>query len=191
MFALLHSRERAAAGPACSMSTVVLASLGAVAVGMGGVLQVGVNSVLAGLLGHQLPAAFVSFAGGSADASNPPVLVWWAYFDSFRVVPAVGLALVHGSAYSWLRWGRTASEGGSPPPTKPEFNCAGLRPHELTGGVLVKFTSNLPLADLSGLFWGIALCLLRGTGVLGDGAQSAGLSDAGLRTVKHHADRRP
>ena len=70
MFALLHSRERAAAGPACSMSTVVLASLGAVAVGMGGVLQVGVNSVLAGLLGHQLPAAFVSFAGGSADASN-------------------------------------------------------------------------------------------------------------------------
>ena len=94
----------AAAAASPSRQVVVLASLAAITVGSGGVLQVGVNSSLARELGHELPAALVSFVGGT-----------------------IGLALVHSTAYSCVRCRDEA---------KPEFNCAGLRWFELTGGML-------------------------------------------------------
>ena len=72
--------KNGAAAVAVSTSTTLLASLAAVAIGMGLVLQVGVNASLAREVGHELPAAVVSFVGGTC-----------------------GLALVHSAAYSYLR----------------------------------------------------------------------------------------
>ena len=72
--------------------------------------QLGVNSSLALHLGHALPAAVVSFGGGT-----------------------IFLAAVFGAAYAvaLLRWRRSPKRR-----ERPRFACAGLRWWELTGGSL-------------------------------------------------------